>query len=31
MGPMHNGELAFGHPLKYTVLDHDNFTAEEWD
>ena len=26
-GPMHSGELAFGAPLKYLVLDHDNYSA----
>ena len=28
---MHSGELAFGAPLKYVELDHDNYTDEEWD
>ena len=31
MGPMHNGELAFGSPLKYIVLDHQEYTADQWD
>ena len=31
MGPMHSGELAFGSPLKYTVLEHSQYTAEQWD
>ena len=31
MGPMHCGELAFGSPLKYIVLDHSGYSAEEWD
>jgi len=30
-GPMHNGQLAFGSPLKYLVLDHDNYSSEKWD
>ena len=25
-GPIHSGELAFGAPLKYVELDHDNYT-----
>jgi hypothetical protein len=28
---MHHGELAFGAPLKYLVLDHDQYTNDEWD
>ena len=31
MGPMHNGELAFGNPLKYLVLEHENYSPEQWD
>jgi len=31
MGPMHCGELAFGSPLKYLVLDHANYSPDEWD
>lgn len=30
-GPMHHGELAFGAPLKYLVLEHSTISSEEWD
>lgn len=28
---MHSGELAFGSPLKYLELEHNNYTNEQWD
>lgn len=28
---IHKQTLAFGDPLKYLVLDHDNYSAEQWD
>lgn len=28
MGPMHEGELAFGAPLKYLQLEHNKYTAD---
>lgn len=28
---MHSGELAFGAPLKYVVLDHADYSPDQWD